>query len=177
MNIHCFEILKEWSSIININEELPTEAREAGLLSLFIINRIKDSYDERETVKNIFSIAMMTYSSISNEFNIFLEETVFNETKRKRKNYIDDIAEQIYNSLSTCFIAKNNPEILIKVAKREWFLKEKTKEKTKLPFYSYDDLDENKAYGLKFSSRHDYFPPSGKREPFRSLFMYCSKKL
>lgn len=176
MNIHCFEILKEWSSIININEELPTEAREAGLLSLFIINRIKDSYDEREIVKNIFSIAMMTYSSISNEFNIFLEETVFNETKRKRKNYIDDIAEQIYNSLSTCFIAKNNPEILIKVAKREWFLKEKTKEKTKLPFYSYDDLDENKAYGLKFSSRHDYFPPSGKREPFRSLFMYCPKK-
>lgn len=176
MNIHCFKILKEWSSIININEELPTEAREAGLLSLFIINRIKDSYNEREIVKNIFSIAMMTYSSISNEFNTFLENTVFNEVERERKNYIDDIAEQIYSSLSTCFIAKNNPEILIKVAKKEWLLKEKTKEKANLPFYAYDGLDENKIYGLKSSSRYDYFPPSGEREPFRSLFMYCPKK-
>lgn len=176
MDIHCFKILKEWSSIININEELPLESREAGLLSLFIIDRIKDNYSERELIKDIFSIAMITYNSISNEFNMFLENTVFNDIERKKNNYIDDIAEQIYHSLYTCFIAKNNPEILIKVAKKEWFIKEKTKENDKLPFYINDDWDEYKIYGLKSSSRHDYFPPSGKREPFRSLFMYCPKK-
>lgn len=176
MNNHCFNILKEWSSIININEDLSEVARDAGLLALFVINKIKDDYNQREMVKKIFSIAMMTYKSISNEFDEFVEKTVFNNQERKEHHYIGDIAEQIYNSIDTCYIAKNNPDILIKVARREWFVQENQEEIEDIPFYAYDDFDENKLYGLKSCSRHDYFPPSGKREPFRSLFMYCPKK-
>lgn len=176
MYIHCLKILKEWSLIIRIDEELPIEFREAGLLSLFIIEKIKNNYREREEIKELFSIASRTYNSIQNEFNMFIDNTIFNNEEREKNNYIDDIAEQIYNSLDTCFIAKNNPELLIKIAKNEWLLKEKKKEIKNIPFYVYDDMDKNKVYGLKSASRHDYFPASGAREPFRSLFRFCPKK-
>ncbi len=173
MYIHCLKILKEWSSIIRIDEKLPLESKEAGLLSLFIIEKIENNYSERELIKELLSIVIRTYNSISSEFNTFIYNTIFNDEERGKNNYI---AEQIYNSLDTCFIAKDNPELLIKVAKNEWLLKEKKKEEKSIPFYVYDDIDENKIYGLKSSLRHDYFPPSGAREPFRSLFRFCPKK-
>lgn len=176
MYIHCLKILKEWSLIIRIDEELPIESREAGLLSLFIIEKIKNNYREREQIQELFSIVIRTYNSISNECNIFIDNTIFNDEERKKNNYINDIAKQIYNSLDTCFISKNNPELLIKVAKNEWLLKENKTEIKNIPFYVYDNMDENKVYGLKSSSIHDYFPASGAREPFRSLFRFCPKK-
>ena len=176
MNNHCFKILNEWSFAININEELPIESREAGLLALFIINRIKENYYERNMLKDIFSIAMMTYNSIPNEFNKFIEDTIFNNEARKRHNYIDDIAEQIYSSLYTCFLAKYNPDLLIRVSKREWLVNQQVKEQEEMKYHMYSSIDEEQIYGLELSTRHDYFPPSGKREPFRSLFAYFPKK-
>lgn len=176
MYIHCSKILKEWSSIIRINEELPEESKEAGLLSLFIIENIKKEHSQRGLIKDLFSIVMKTYNSISDEFNLFVDNTIYNDEVREKNNYINDIAEQIYNSLDTCFIAKNNPELLIKIAKNEWLLKEKKKQKKYIPFHIYDDMDENKEYGLKSNLKSDYFPASGAREPFRSLFKFCYKK-
>lgn len=176
MYIHCIKILKEWLMIIRINKDLPIESREAGLLSLFIIEKIKYNYRESEQIKELLSIVIRTYNSIQNEFNTFIENTIFNDEEREKNNYIDDIAEQIYNSLDTCFIAKNNPELLIRVAKNEWLLKEKKKKTKNIPLYVYDDIDENKVYGLTSSSKSNYFPASGAREPFRSLFRFCPKK-
>lgn len=176
MYIHCIKILKEWLLKVKINEDLPIESREAGLLSLFIAEKIKDNYREKEQIKELFSVVIRTYNSIQNEFNTFIENTILNDEEREKNHYIDDIAEQIYNSLDTCFIAKDNPEILIKIAKNEWLLEEERKETKYIPFYVYDDMDENRVYGLKSFARRDYFLASGAREPFRSLFRFCPKK-
>lgn len=175
MNIHCFKLLKEWSALINIRDELPSEAREVGLLSLFIIDRIRNDYSDREILKGLFLIAMMTYNSISNEFNNFIDETIFSDSTERRESYIDNIAELLYSSIETSYIAKNNPDLLLKVVKNEWYI---NKEKKDQDFFhnSFDDFDINKRYGLKSSIHHDYFPPSGFREPFRSLFRYNQKK-
>lgn len=176
MYIHCVNILDEWSTIININDELPSESKEAGLLSLFFVDKIKDDYSERETIKTVFSIAMITYEKIIDEFNVFIENTIFSNEKRKGHSYIDDFAEQIYSSLYTAFIARNAPDLLIKIAKREWLLREQPPKDKSFPFYMSSSIHDEEIYGLKLNSIHEYFPASGEREPFRSLFKYFPKK-
>ncbi|MDR0978729.1 MAG: hypothetical protein LBL91_02130 [Lachnospiraceae bacterium] len=178
MYIHCVNILKEWSTIININNELPVEAKEAGLLSLFIVDKIRDDYSVKESIKTVFTVVLITYERITKEFNLFVEDTIFNNEKRKRHSYIDDFAEQIYSSIDTAFIAKNAPDLLIKIAKREWLLREQPpKDLSSFPFHHMSSsIRDEDIYGLKSSSIREYFPASGEREPFRSLFKYFPKK-
>ena len=167
---HCGKILEEWSLIVNINNDLPLESKEAGLLSLYIINKIKDDYNNKEMIIKLFSISMMTYRSISNEFLSFVDSTIFNKELRKHHSYIDEIADFILSSMYTGFISKENPDILIKIAKNEWFLEKD--EFIEANCYYRDNTNIDRKYGLNSFGINDYFPPSGKREPFRSLFLY-----
>lgn len=171
---HCAKILEEWSSKVNINDDLPSEAKEAGLLSLYIIDKIKDDYSVKEMVTKLFSIAMMTYRVIADEFLSFIDSTIFNKELRKHHCYIDEIADFMLSSMYAGFISKENPDILIKVAQNEWFLKKD--ESIETTWYYRDDINIDRKYGLNSFGINDYFPPSGKREPFRSLFLFHPKK-
>lgn len=177
MYIHCKNLLDEWSSLININNELPDASREAGLLALFIIEKIKDDYSSKEWIKKLFSVAMMTYKEIAKEFTLYIESTVFDDKKRKNHSYIDELAEQLITSFNCIFVAKYSPELLIKVAKREWLLSEQTDtERRRMQRMYYSGINDEELYGLCENKIHDYFPASGAREPFRSLFVSAPKK-
>ena len=171
---HCTKILEEWSVIVNINNDLPLESKEAGLLSLYIINKIKDDYNNKEMLIKLFSISMMTYRAISNEFLSFIDSTIFNKELRKHHGYIDEIADFMLSSMYAGFISKENPDILIKIAKNEWFFEKD--ESTETNYYYRDDTNIDRKYGLNSFGINNYFPPSGKREPFRSLFLYNPAK-
>ena len=45
---HITILLHEWSSIISIDQELPAVSRQAGLLALFLLENVKDSYGEND---------------------------------------------------------------------------------------------------------------------------------
>lgn len=176
MYIHCMYILDDWSKNIKINCDMPEASKEAGLLALFIIDNIKDDYSSRKLIKPLFSVAMMTFSTISKEFTEFINESIFNEDKRIYRNYIDDLAKQAYSDLCCAFISKNDPELVIRIAKREWLLDQQPdNKKTEMArMYEYD-TDGDSKYGLNGNGVHDYFPASGAREPFRSLFQFAPK--
>ncbi|MBX4266207.1 hypothetical protein [Clostridium estertheticum] len=175
MYSHCINMLDEWSRLINVNFELPESSREAGLLSFYLLDKIKDKYySSKNEVEKLFSVAIMTYNSIPKEFTQFIETTVFDEEKRKHHSYIDVIAEQLCSGIYCAFIAKNAPDILIRVAKREWLLQEQPGEKiTQMMMSSSSDIDH--YFGINHRSVNDYFPASGEREPFRSLFRFVPK--
>lgn len=176
MYVHCINILEEWSTLINIDFELPESSKEAGLLALYIIDKIKDDYySSKKEVEKLFSVAMMTYNSISEEFVKFVEMTVFDEVKRKQRSYIDAIAEQLCSGINCAFIAKNSSDILIRVAKRSWLLQEQPiNEMSQMMMYSSTDIDH--YFGINHRSVNNYCPPSGQREPFRSLFRFAPHK-
>lgn len=176
MYIHCSYILDEWSRLLNIYDEMPESANKAGLLALFIVDKIKDDYSSKKLMEKLFLVAMMTYKSISKEFTDFINDSVFNDEKRDRYCYIDDLAKQIYSGMYCGFIAKYAPDLLIRVAKREWLLHEQPDNNRKRMMYMYSSINKEEKYGLNESAVHDYFPATGEREPFRSLFRFFPKK-
>lgn len=176
MYVHCINMLEEWSKLINIDSELPKSSREAGLLAFYILDRIKDDYSSKDEIERVFSIAMMTFDSINIEFLQFIEDTIFDDKKRNRHSYIDEIAKQLCSSMYCAFIAKNAPDLLIRVVKREWLIQEQPDNERNRRMFINSRTDTNHQFGINNSSVHDYFPPSGEREPFRSLFRFQEKK-
>ena len=45
---HIISILSEWADQIDINDNPPSNAREAGLLSLYLLGSIKNSYEHKD---------------------------------------------------------------------------------------------------------------------------------
>ncbi|ERT12283.1 hypothetical protein LGZ99_10845 [Photorhabdus temperata] len=43
---HIVVLVDEWCNVINIHDELPEEAKVVGLISLWLLESIKDSYED-----------------------------------------------------------------------------------------------------------------------------------
>ena len=165
---HCNELLSEWVQGISIKQDTIPGAKEAGLLALHLLSIVRsNSYPDGNMIKSSLKVAVICYSAICDEFNALIESTIFNDDLSNNHGYIREMAEFILTDFSCYHIAKANPQILIRIAKKEWLINSQAKEIDSL----YDDrLYDEQAYGLYRSYEYDYYPASGYREPFSSLF-------
>jgi len=74
---HIVAVLDEWSSILNINEELPLTACEAGLLALYLLDDLKSDYRDDGNRKKLLSLIIKTIPAIRQEFITLLATDIF----------------------------------------------------------------------------------------------------
>lgn len=167
---HITALLYEWSSIINIDIELPDVSRQAGLLALFLLKRVKDSYRDNSDRKKLLGIIIKVSLSISYEFNQLLNEDIFSiPDEGRRLPYADEFCEMMLVGLETAFLCKYSPDLLIKLALYEWLGERKKRHSYDASFHK--EVEE--CFGLyKFKRSSELFPPSGAKGPFMFLLRY-----
>ncbi|MBD2325408.1 ATP-binding protein [Alkalinema sp. FACHB-956] len=74
---HVTAVLNNWSSLLNLNEDLPLPAREAGLLALHLLAPLKESYRDNGDRKKLLSIIIKTIPAIHEDFLSLLNTDVF----------------------------------------------------------------------------------------------------
>ena len=176
MTPHLTAVLNDWVSVLKINEELPDTTRDAGLLALHLLGELKDSYRDEGDRKKLLSIILKTVLEIQEEFAALLESDVFIERVSKRQHrphYVDDFCEMAFLSLESVFLCKYDPDILIKLANFEWFIQPVDDEEDETWYRNRIDVAE--CFGLH-EHKHEFFPASGAKGPFRNLLYYHSKK-
>lgn len=174
---HIVAVLHDWSSILNINKELPLSAREAGLLALYLLGGLKGSVrnKDEDNRKKILSLIIKTIPAIRQEFLAFLETNIFisqEEQSKQELYFVDDFCQMSFLGLETAFFSKYAPEALIKLADSEWFLK-KPSENNKPQYIGNIDVDE--CFGIH-KYRCDFSPASGAKGPFKYLLYYHWKQ-
>lgn len=172
---HLSVVLEEWSSPIHIDKSIPAISREAGLLALYLLNLIKDTYGDEVDRKKILRVIFKVVPAIRQELSDMLEADLFaTNIDTQQLLYLDDFIEMALNGIETAFLCKYVPDIVIKLAFHQWITDNSDNTEDNSNYY-YRETDE--FFGLhKYRSGCNFFPPSGAREPFRSLLRYYPRK-
>ena len=64
---HCVAVLDEWGAQVNLERELPQPAREAGLLTLHLLEMVKDDYRDNADRKKLVGLIMKLVPVIDGE--------------------------------------------------------------------------------------------------------------
>jgi hypothetical protein len=173
---HVTAVLSDWASAIHIDKELPIPSREAGLLALHLLNYLKESYRDEKDRKKILSIIIQTASVIHAEFTELLEKDVFiskSSRQDRRLRYVDDLCEIAFSLIESAFLSKHYPDILIRLAHLEWYFDASDEDNE--PWYRRTNIEVAECFGLH-EYRHEFFPASGAKGPFRNLLYYHPRK-
>jgi hypothetical protein len=168
-------VLNDWSSLLNLNEDLPVLAREAGLLALHLLNFLKESYRDDGDRKKLLSIIIKTIPAIREEFSRLLEADVFvdkADEQSRRPHYIEEFCKMAFQGVESAFFCKNEPDTLIKLAHSEWLIR-KSKQGNR---YQYRSTTGVNHYFRLHEHRHNFFPASGAKGPFQHLLRFHPRK-
>ncbi|OQW91929.1 MAG: ATP-binding protein [Thiotrichaceae bacterium IS1] len=171
---HITAVLNDWATLLHVDKESSPPAREAGLLALYLLHPLKDSHKNKRDRKKLLSIIIRTASVISEEFIKLLETDVFITKVGKRQHrlhYVDDFCEMLFSRIESTFLCKYHPDILIRLAHFEWFIREFSDNEDSW----YRNVEVAECFGLH-RYKYDFFPASGEKGPFRNLLAYHPRK-
>ncbi len=86
---HVTAVLNNWSSLLNLNEDLPLPALEAGLLALHLLAPLKESYRDDGDRKKLLSIIIKTIPVIQEDFLSLLNTDVFADQEEVLPSDVD----------------------------------------------------------------------------------------
>ncbi|AFY93168.1 ATP-binding protein [Chamaesiphon minutus] len=174
---HITAILNDWSSLLNLNEELPVPAREVGLLSLHLLTPLKELYQDDGNRKKLLSIIIKTIPAIHQEFTELLETDVLvYRSESHRLSYVKQFCKMSLGCVESAFFSKYAPNQLMKLAYFEWF--EETVRDRDNGVYrrtSPGALDKDRHFGLK-NDGNMFFPASGAKGLFNHLLRFHPHK-
>lgn len=153
--------------MLNVLEPLPELAREAGLLALHSLEGLKDSYRDDGDRKKLLSVIIRTASKLHGEFESLLDRDVFVERvgrRERRPGYVKDFCKMAFSIPETVYLCRFMPDLLIRLAKHEWFFELVEEE----PWYARSRIEVAECFGLH-EYRHEFYPASGAKGPFRYL--------
>lgn len=172
---HITAVLNDWSSLLNLSEDLPVPAREAVLLALHLLAPLKESYRDDGDRKKLLSIIIKTIPVIHKEFLGLLEADVFvdeTDERSRRPHYVEDFCEMAFQGVETAFFCKYDPDTLIKLAHSEWFIK-KSREDNRYQYRGTRGV--NHCFRLH-EHRYEFSPASGAKGPFQHLLRFHLRK-
>lgn len=172
---HITAVLNHWSSLLNLSEDLPVPAREAGLLALHLLAPLKESYSDDGDRKKLLSIIIKTIPVIHEEFLGLLEADVCankNDERSRRPHYVEDFCEMAFQGVETAFFCKHDPDTLIKLAHSEWLIKKSKKDNR----YQYESSIGVNNYFRLHEHRYEFFPASGAKGPFQYFLRFHPRK-
>lgn len=170
---HVINVLHDWSSLVHIDKSLPNSAREVGLLSLYLLATLNDSYGEGEGRKKLLSVIVKVVPLIHDEFNELVErEILARGDKKGNPSYLEDLCTVFLVDLDSAFLCKNEPDITIKLALHRWLIEFSPEDR-----YPYGGERLEECFGIhSYRSESRYFPASGAKGPFHSLLRYHPRK-
>jgi len=169
---HSIAVLDEWCSVIHIDQALPAIAHEAGLIALHLLPLLKDDYRDSKKIKKLLIVIIKVSPSLSKEFNELLEKDVFMKSEKwQRPLYVEEFVSICLNDMVAAFLCKNFPDVVIRLAKQEWFLTE-----IKKGYHNWE-LSVEKCFSLNKNKIGSVFlPPSGEKGPFSHLLRFHQRK-
>jgi hypothetical protein len=172
---HITAVLNDWSSLLNLNDDLPVPAREVGLLCLHLLTPLKESYRDDGDRKKLLSIIIKTIPAIHKEFLELLKVDIFmNEigVRSQRPRYVTQFCKMAFLGVEVAFFGKHAPDELIKLANSEWIVK-KLKERG---VNRYDGTVGVDRYFSLHEHRYDFCPASGAKGQFKYLLYFHPSK-
>lgn len=164
--IQLVEVIDEWCGLINIYEELPEASSSVGLLSLWLLEQVKDSYQKEGQRKKILSALLKTSTSIDGEFKSLMDKEVFiSKRSPRRLGYVEQLTSLALVGTDVAMLCKRNPDFIVKLALHEWLLEEP--EEDEFGYSSYGRIELEEHFGL--DQERDFFPASGAKGPFKYL--------
>ena len=165
---HIIAVLDDWSSLLNLNNDLPEPSRQVGLLALHLLNPLKETYRADGDRKKIISIIIKTIPAIKNEFLNLLKTDIFQESDRSI--YVEQFCDIAFQEvIETAYFSKYAPDELIKLAYSEWLL-EKNKSVNKYQSSEVDNCFRLHEY------KYSFFPASRRKGPFQFLLRFHPRK-
>jgi hypothetical protein len=165
---HIIAVLDDWSSLLNLNDDLPEPAREVGLLALHLLNLLKEMYRTDHDRKKIISIMIKTIPAIKKEFLYLLKTDIFQ--KKVKLTYVEEFYKMAFQKKpETDYFSKYAPDELIQLAYSEWLL-EKNKSVNRYQSSGVDNYFRLHEYKYNFS------PASGAKGPFKFLLQFHPRK-
>jgi hypothetical protein len=160
------EVINEWCGLVNIYEELPSSSQKVGLLSLWLLEQVKDSYRDEGRRKKILNALLKVSTAIKEKFDELMERDVFiSKVKPRRLSYVDELTSLALVGTNVPMLCKRNPDFVVKLSLHEWILP-KTEE-DEFGYSSYGRIDVEESFGL--DRERDFFPASGSKGPFKYL--------
>jgi hypothetical protein len=172
---HITAVLNEWSSVLNLHEELPESAHEVGLLALHLLTGFKEAYRDNGDRKKLLSIIIKAIPAIHDEFLELLETDVFTNgtgERSHRPHYIKEFCEMAFLGFEGVFFCKYAPDTLIKLAHSEWLIK-KSRKGNRYQHRSNIGIDH---YFRLHEHRYKFSPASGAKGPFQYLLRFHPRK-
>ncbi|OTG82322.1 hypothetical protein [Acinetobacter sp. ANC 4648] len=168
---HIIELMNEWCSVINIDDDLPTESRIVGLLSLWLLEPLKDDYQNKSGRKKIISVLLKVSPTIEAEFDQLMVQDVFiSKVNPRRLSYVDQLTNLTLVGIHVPMLCKFRPDFIMKLAMHEWVLEQKRTDN----WPRYERISGDERYGL--DENRDFFAPSSAKGPFQYLLQYHPKK-
>lgn len=171
---HITAVLSDWTSILNINEEIPALARQAGLLALHLLNPLKDLYRDDGNRKKLLKIIIQTSSAIPQEFLDLLIEDVF-AAENKRLSYIEDLCKIAFQSFESAFLCKYSPSLVTTLALHEWLIDIHDKNLSRQWEERSSIYRVEHSFGV-YRDKFGFSPASGARGPFQYLLRFHPKR-
>nr|MBG3153183.1 hypothetical protein [Proteus mirabilis] len=162
------ELIDEWSCLINSHDELPKASEKVGFLSLWLLEKVKDSYRDNGQRKKILNILLKVSTAIKDEFDKLMKQDVFiSKIKPGRLNYVDELTSLALTGFNVPMLCKNYPDFVVKLSMHEWLLENTEGDED---VYNSYRLDVEESFGL--DTDRDFFPASGAKGPFKYLLQF-----
>jgi hypothetical protein len=129
---HITAVLNNWSSLLSLNGNSALPARKAGLLALYLLDPLKDSYRDNAYMEKLLSVIIKTIPEIREEFLMLFNTDVFvskADKKLPRPRYIRRFCELAFQGIEAAFFCKYDPDTLIRLAYFEWLIEKPKEEK------------------------------------------------
>ncbi len=160
------EVINEWCGLVNIHEELPKASQKVGLLSIWLLEQVKDSYRDEKRRKKILNALLKVSTAVKEKFDKLMEQDVFiSKVKPRRLAYVDELTSLALVGTNVPMLCKRNPDFVVKLSLHEWLLQKP--EEDEFGYGSYGRVDVEESFGL--DRERDFFPASGAKGPFKYL--------
>lgn len=166
MHTQAVEVISEWCGIITINDDLPKASGKVGLLALWLLEPVKESYHDEGRRKKILSVLLMVMPAIEKDFYGLMDRDVFiSKLNHRRLSYVDELTNLALLGTNVPMLCKHCPEFIIKLSLHEWLLEKP--EEDEFGYGRYGRIDVEESFGL--DRDRDFFPASGSKGPFKYL--------
>jgi len=166
---HIVEVIDEWCGLINIYDDLPKESKKVGLLALWLLESVKNSYQDEGRREKILNVLLKVSPAIETEFDELMSQDVFvSKVTPQRLNYVNELSSLSLVGVNVPMLCKRRPEFVVKLSLHEWLLQHP--EEDEYGYRAYPRIEVEESFGLE--TERDFFPASGAKGPFKYLLQF-----
>ena len=102
---------------------MPRASEKVGFLSLWLLEKVKDSYRGEGQRKKILNVLLKVSTAIKDDFDELMKQDVFiSKIKPRRLSYVDELSSLALIGFNVPMLCKFYPDFVVKLSMHEWLL-------------------------------------------------------